>query len=217
LSAGKGRLIICTLDIQKDIDKRPAAKALLKSIVDYMNSDSFKPVDELSFEELDRLLESEQTIKDAGKPADIDKAVVNIKAAANAQVGVSAPWQKALDEIIVSVDGFDYSVDGEVWRDAKGTAWHSPDLSVVVTCPVGFEGTFYAHFHDWANQGRGAALFFAGIDLGPISRYDGQGVWLKQSVTKEMTKTGKLRLDARVTDGTNVVVSEIVLIPKETK
>jgi len=217
LNAGKGKLIICTSNLENNLDNRPAAKALLKSILDYMNSDSFKPADRLSLTELDKLLEGMQTIKDQGRPADITKAVINVKAAVNAKAGVDAPWKTDLDKVITLDDEFGYSIDGKVWKDAGGATWHNTNLTVTVTCPVKFEGTFYAHFHDWSNQRREAALFFAGIDLGPISNYGGQGVWLKQAVTKEMTKNGQLRLDGRVTKGPNVVVSQIVLVPKESK
>lgn len=217
LSVGKGKLVICTLDLQKNIDKRPATKALLASIIGYMNSDSFKPKQELGFEELDILLESVQTIKDGGKPKNIDKAVLNVKAAVNAKAGACELWQKSLDKVIKQDEGFDYATNGKTWKDAGGSAWHKTNLSVMVSCPKNFEGTFYAHFLDWNAEKRGAALFFAGIDLGPIDRYDGQGIWLKQKIIKEMTQNGQLRLDARVTNGPNVVISQIILLPKETK
>jgi hypothetical protein len=35
---------------------RPAARQLKKSLLDYMNSDKFNPVDELSMDLLDRIL-----------------------------------------------------------------------------------------------------------------------------------------------------------------
>lgn len=215
LRASKGRLIVATLNIRTSLDKRPAANALRASILDYMNSDSFAPKDELSLKELDKLLECVETIKSAGKPANIKDAVVNIKAAKNAKQGVSAAWEKSLDREIKLDQDFGYSVKGKVWKDARGSAWHNTNLSITVTCPPKFEGDFYAHFHDWSDEGRGVALFFVGVDIGPIDNYSGQGVWLKQTVTKEMSKTGSLRLDGRVTNGPNVVVSQIVLIPKK--
>ena len=92
--------------------------------------------------------------------------------------------------------------------------WHNPHLIVKIDCPKDFVGDLYVHFNDFSSEGRGAALFFCGTDLGPISRYDNGGVWLKFPVTAGMAKTGGLRLDARVTKGPNVVISQIVLIHK---
>ena len=43
LKVGKGKLLVCTLDILKNLDKRPVARQLNKSIVAYMVSDAFDP------------------------------------------------------------------------------------------------------------------------------------------------------------------------------
>ncbi len=43
VKVGKGKLLVCTLDILKNLDKRPVARQLNKSIVAYMLSDEFDP------------------------------------------------------------------------------------------------------------------------------------------------------------------------------
>ena len=45
---GNGRLLVCTLDLQKNLDQRPAAAALRRSLLRYMASDAFAPGHELS-------------------------------------------------------------------------------------------------------------------------------------------------------------------------
>ena len=40
---GTGRLLVCTLDIEKNLDKRPAAAALRRSLIGYMRGDRFVP------------------------------------------------------------------------------------------------------------------------------------------------------------------------------
>lgn len=45
---GKGRLMVCTLDIQHDLEHRPAANALRRSLLQYMNSDRFTPQQSVS-------------------------------------------------------------------------------------------------------------------------------------------------------------------------
>jgi hypothetical protein len=44
---GKGRLLICSIDLKSDLDERPAARAMLKGILSYMESDSFNPSESL--------------------------------------------------------------------------------------------------------------------------------------------------------------------------
>lgn len=42
-SVGKGKLMLATFDLEKSLDKRPVAKQMLCSILDYMNSVEFNP------------------------------------------------------------------------------------------------------------------------------------------------------------------------------
>jgi len=40
---GEGKLMVCSMDLSKDLEKRPVAKQMLCSILNYMNSDEFNP------------------------------------------------------------------------------------------------------------------------------------------------------------------------------
>ena len=52
---GKGKLLVCTLDISDDLDSRIAARQLRRSILEYMASDKFQPRHELAPAELKML------------------------------------------------------------------------------------------------------------------------------------------------------------------
>ena len=41
--AGNGKLMVCSIDLRQDIEKRPVSRQLLNSILDYMNSNEFNP------------------------------------------------------------------------------------------------------------------------------------------------------------------------------
>jgi beta-galactosidase len=51
-----GRLMVCSAELQRDLDKRPAARQLLYSILRYMDSDNFKPMVEVTEEQLKSFL-----------------------------------------------------------------------------------------------------------------------------------------------------------------
>lgn len=55
MKAGKGKLILCSMDLHTDIEKRPAAKQLRYSLLTYAGSDAFKPDQELSYDEIKHL------------------------------------------------------------------------------------------------------------------------------------------------------------------
>ncbi|MCD8134421.1 MAG: hypothetical protein LUH01_00080 [Parabacteroides gordonii] len=40
---GNGKLMVCSADLQRDLDKRPAARQFKQSILQYMASDRFNP------------------------------------------------------------------------------------------------------------------------------------------------------------------------------
>ena len=42
-TTGKGKLFVCSIDLQERLDKRPVSRQLLHSILQYMNSDAFNP------------------------------------------------------------------------------------------------------------------------------------------------------------------------------
>jgi hypothetical protein len=53
---GNGYLVVSTMDVTSNLDKRPVAKQLQYSILKYMNSSSFKPVHAIKSEDLNRLI-----------------------------------------------------------------------------------------------------------------------------------------------------------------
>lgn len=53
---GKGTLLVCAMDLDTDIDNRPAAKQFKSSLLTYVSGESFKPSYELNGDLLDRIL-----------------------------------------------------------------------------------------------------------------------------------------------------------------
>ena len=57
---GNGKLMICSVDLQKDLDKRPAARQFRQSILQYMASDRFNPSTTLDQEKVRALYKKAQ-------------------------------------------------------------------------------------------------------------------------------------------------------------
>lgn len=51
---GNGKLVVCGADLQNDLDRRPAAAQFRQSLLEYMASDAFDPVQQLEPEMLER-------------------------------------------------------------------------------------------------------------------------------------------------------------------
>ncbi len=54
---GKGKLLVCAMDLDTDLAQRPAARQLRYSLMQYAAGKEFNPVAELPVELLDRLLQ----------------------------------------------------------------------------------------------------------------------------------------------------------------
>lgn len=69
-SIGSGKLVLASFDLANDLEKRPVAKQMLISILNYMNSDLFKPTTITNPDSL-KLILSEEKDKTAEKPTSI--------------------------------------------------------------------------------------------------------------------------------------------------
>jgi hypothetical protein len=55
---GKGKLLVCSIDLNKDLDRRPVARQLLSSLKMYVTSRQFSPQEKLSLESVRRLFKN---------------------------------------------------------------------------------------------------------------------------------------------------------------
>jgi hypothetical protein len=53
--AGNGKLMVCSIDINSDLDNRPVAGQFRHSLMQYMNGDKFEPKDELNLDRINDL------------------------------------------------------------------------------------------------------------------------------------------------------------------
>ncbi len=216
---GPGRLLLCTLDLDRGLADQPVRQWFRKSLFEYAASDLFRPQHTVTVEALDAVLK-EATLalyrSAAGapeKPESLDRAVLHVHAATKVPAMRSdLAWSLSHDDVIACLDGFEYEVTGMSWRDSGGSAWYGGNLALTVVCPKGFIGTLSIRFHDWNGQGRRSRIFFEGRDLGPLSSYE-QGVWLNFPVTVSMSADGMLTLRTQAEAGPNVMITHLALAP----
>jgi hypothetical protein len=214
LSVEKGSLMICTIDLLNRDSDPLATNALLRSLLDYMGSSSFRPANGIPMEQLEELLAPSPSYGFESEQPDFSAAVVNIQAAGRATIGTNERWtpESKADEIIALGEDFTYHVDGSLFRDHNQGIWYDRDLKVSLTCTPGFSGSFYVFMKDQYEEGRAAHLWFCGQDKGQLLRYDRGGTWLKYAITPGMTAGGEILFRANTMNGPNATVRQIVLI-----
>lgn len=63
---GKGKLLLCTIDLSTDIEHRPVAKQLLYSLTNYMNGTNFSPKGELTEMQIKSMVSDSESKIDRG-------------------------------------------------------------------------------------------------------------------------------------------------------
>ena len=59
---GKGKLMVCSVDMETDIDRRPATRQLKYSLLSYMNSNLFNPSEQLDIDLTKQLFQEESSL-----------------------------------------------------------------------------------------------------------------------------------------------------------
>ena len=59
---GKGKLMVCSIDLTTDLAKRPSARQLKHSVLTYMNSPNFNPTERLTTDQIGQLFQPEPTL-----------------------------------------------------------------------------------------------------------------------------------------------------------
>ena len=209
LKAGQGKLLVCGYNLKAEL---PVAVQLKKSLLDYMATPEFNPQHQVSEDWLTGLMPVIPKAEKVNVPEEFSGAILMVDAAAKLDVlHRNVPWSADADEVRIA-GGTTYRVKSDgVWKDDKGSAWHGKEMELLINCPEGILGTLYVHFHDWNNNDRSGILEFEGRKT-KIGKHDGDGQWVQFHVMREDSNDGRLILKTTASSGTNLMISQIVLV-----
>lgn len=159
-TVGSGRLLVCTLDIQSDLDKRPAAAALRRSLIGYMDRDAFAPKYEIDLETLRPLFQ---------KPA---MSVVRVDSQARGYEGENA------------VDGNPATIWHTPWE--KNPAPYPHELVMKLRDPLKIKGMTLVPRQDIANAFINEYEVYVSKDGKDWGKPAAQGNLKKDAQTKEI-------------------------------
>ena len=206
---GDGKLLICGYNLKSE---KPVAQQLKYSLLEYMNSDDFKPTQIADKDWLSRIFKTIPTAETVNIPDEFSNAILIVDAAANLQTkNENIPWKSELDKVKIAKNtSYKLTADG-TWKDEKNSAWHGKNMQLQINCPGGILGTLLVHFTDWNNKGRTGTLDFEGRKS-KLDLHRGDGVWIKFHVMREDSNDGKLILKTNAETGSNLMISKIVLL-----
>ena len=184
---GKGRLLLTTLDVMRNLDRDVERCALHNSIISYMESDAFVPSQELSFDALEGLFH-----KRIQRLQEVDLG--------GAKLDISADGKSSRKGA-----GYDLHVESKTQKSGDVTAWADKrDLNFKVSVPRGVEGELYLFlrnskssrwgmlktpqeiaevdwveetFENYGNKQPVAGLFVDGEYYGTLNKFGDTGSW----------------------------------------
>lgn len=196
LKVGKGKLLVSGFDFS---NTSPATKQLKYSLLQYMNSESFKPTNEVSTKWLSELFSLTSSKIKVNVPKIYKNPIVYIKASGNLKEENNVNWKKENDQSLLLYNS-NYTV---TTTNQNKDGWNSDDLTLTIDCPKGILGTFYLKVK---NTNTIKHINFEGR---PTSnkKVDTSGL-IKYHIMREDSQDGILKLSLKG----NVIVDEISIV-----
>lgn len=208
-SIGGGRLLVCGYNITDDLDNRPAVRQLKRSLLNYMASAGFNPVQMVSNEWLGKTFAD--LFVPLKKEIGFESSCLYVSAGYNQPDPGSADWSPEMDESIAD-PGFEYKVNCEgVWRDEKGSYWFGEKMKIEIGIKNPSLMELKICFLDPNNLNRKGMINcedIPGISLGNHQKE----TWITLPVSRENCLDGKINITVNCTSGPNLMITKLALI-----
>lgn len=208
-----GRLLVCGYDIASNLDSRPVALQLRKSLIQYVVSSDFAP--EYCVQNEWILSTFENPDKAPIMPAGFEKAIFYIKAGGKHPTGNgNVTWSEQCDAVFRSDEQVKYTVsNATVWADEGGAAWAGSKMNITINVKESIGGILKVRFHDWNHLGRKGIIRSEDGQQQQLGAHD-DGIWVEFPLRREDGLDGKIVLEADVTNGPNLMITDIAIIPR---
>lgn len=145
-----------------------------------------------------------------------DQSVFRAEAGAAAAVSQVLPWKPELDRAVLA-DGYDYVVDGTVyrWNEQPGAAvWYNDSgvLNIDVTVPSGVAGTLRLFMWDYTKENRSQVIEVERRAVEELASFK-EGRWLEVPVTSLDTQDGVISVSIRRISGPNPILQAMEFVP----
>jgi beta-galactosidase len=209
LKFGNGKLLVCGYNIGSDRDSLPEARQLQFSLLKYMASEDFSPVQDVSETTLRKMFSFIQPAANS-TPGGFEDALLFTYAAALQDHPGNDLWSKTRDKIDIQKE-IEYSVvsDG-TWKDDKGTAWFGKEITINLSVRPGSIGKVYLFFHDWSNQNRDGTVEIEKRKY-TIGSHDHNGKWISLDFMREDSQDGEIIISAKSLSGPNLMISKMAV------
>jgi hypothetical protein len=200
---GNGAVLATSIDVESNLQNRPATRQFLYSLEKYVASPEFNPQNRISMEELKLIVDNPRfsITKEAPMQGNV---MLDIEASGNLNANGMNNWKKENDKVVIQQPGYDWQLirdDAQLrWPGAPQVSWVKDNQKgwmmnvekIAINVPEKFSGTVYLFARD-LNKGKRPGEIIIGRE---VVRYqtDEKGSWIGIKVRPEDVVDGKIVL-----------------------
>lgn len=209
LKVGEGKLLVCGYNLNNT--ENLVARQLKKSILNYMNSENFNPEQDVQISWLKQLFPVIPKVKTVELPDEFKNAILYVEAGAKLSVDDEQKnWHVKMDSVKVSEEtSYRTKAVGTI-NTKTVSGWFGKEIQIQMNCQDGILGTFYFQLQDKEKKKLKGLLEFEGRKVIVDSEKNQQ--WIEFHVMREDSNDGKLLLNVRSKNGSELVINKIVLV-----
>ena len=204
LRLGEGALVATSLNLREPLERRPEARQLRQSLINYLARGGFGDDGMVTRKEAAGLFDNPR-FGTVAEPR--GKIMLDVVSAGKAKEEGFKAWTPDADAVEVCKEGFGYRFEKTDTRwgikppgdlvvhiGEKVRAWSLNRCTLFVTCPKGFAGTVYLHFQDPENSGKRDGYVYGLGGAVMAGDHTGAGKWAVLRVRPEDSQTGEFPL-----------------------
>lgn len=207
-----GKILICGYNLVDSIENRPAALALRNSLMDYVASDAFLPVDTLNFDWMKEQLQNPDAPYLA--PTVFENACLYVKAGGRCQKIGTTDWNNDRDAVtFFETDKYGYNVACEhIYTSESFSAWQGKEIQLDLKLPFQYKGTVKLYLCNPDGKERKGIILFNGKEI--TFDIPQEGKWISLQMNAGEALLGKISVALKSTSGNDLLVGEMAVMPQ---
>ncbi|MFV0566307.1 MAG: sugar-binding domain-containing protein [Flavobacteriaceae bacterium] len=202
---GQGKLLVCGHDLSAP---SPVSKQLKNSLLRYMGSSGFNPSFSLNESLALRMFEVRQSGENP-LPKGFENAYFFLNCGENIKENGTKPWQNSLDNVVFSMDGFEYEAQvNNVWKTETNSGWEGSEIVFSLKTPNGLIGNLCIEFEGLEGALAGK-MYIENRDFDLKTDKDN---WARLLVMREDTNKGTVTFKAIAPQGKNIKITKIAFV-----
>ncbi len=207
-----GKILICGYNLIDSLDNRPAALALRNSLMQYVSSPSFQPIDIIDYSWMKRQLQD--ISKPYIAPAEFENAYLYVKAGGKSDKNGIYDWSTDKDATTeYETDKYGYNLlKGNIFVHESFSVWQGQEMQLDLKLPFHFNGKIHIKLSNPYNRIAGAKILFNGNEY-IMDSIPQEGEWISLQMKEGEALLGQISIIFNSLSSQALMIEEIAITP----